>query len=59
MGLEYQYDECPEMPEEVCVQCPKWDHLNDSCYITQIGVLTKRLSCDTIDESFNLEGGTA
>jgi len=48
------YPDCPDMPTEVCVHCPIYDHLNEICD----WVLTNRLSCDTIDGSFNLEGGT-
>jgi hypothetical protein len=55
---EYMYEgNCPNMHESVCEHCAMWDPLNESCLILQNEVLTKRLSYDTIDESFNLKGG--
>ena len=55
MEPEYLYPDCPEMPEEVCIQCPMYDHLLEEC-----SLLTDSLRCGTIVVSLSLEkkGGT-
>lgn len=50
MKRDFLYQRCPEMPLEVCCQCPYYDHLNEAC-----GILTNSLRCGTIDESLSLK----
>lgn len=51
--MEMLYPSCPDMPEEVCIRCPYWDHL---CEVCEIKVLTNSLRCDTISVTSDVKG---
>jgi len=48
MEPEMLYPDCPDMPLEVCRQCPYFDWLNESCLLTNCAQYD---TMDALDET--------